>query len=119
MDRNILVFGVNDRDQESARAWVERESLPFPVLLDKERSIAIAYGMSKAGDERYLANPADGRSPAVILDEEGLVLTAQLASALGRPRQLAQKAAYCLRESGVIHQVGKSGNALRYSRSAA
>ncbi len=45
--------------------------------------------------------------------------TAQLASALGRPRQLAQKAAYCLRESGVIHQVGKSGNALRYSRSAA
>ncbi len=74
MERNILVFGVNDRDQESARAWVERESLPFPVLLDKERSIAIAYGMSKAGDERYLANSADGRRPAVIIDEEGLIL---------------------------------------------
>ena len=74
MERNILVFGVNDRDQESARAWVERESLPFPVLLDKERSIAIAYGMSKAGDERYLANPAEGRRPAVIIDEEGLIL---------------------------------------------
>ena len=74
MERNILVFGVNDRDQESARAWVERESLPFPVLLDEERSIAIAYGMSKAGDERYLANPAEGRRPAVIIDEEGLIL---------------------------------------------
>ena len=74
MERNILVFGVNDQDQESVRAWVERESLPFPVILDKDRSIAIAYGMSKAGDERYLANPAEGRRPAVIIDEAGLIL---------------------------------------------
>ena len=74
MEKNILVFGVNDRDQESARAWVERENLPFPVILDKDRSIAIAYGMSKAGDERYLANPAEGRRPAVIIDEVGSVL---------------------------------------------
>ncbi len=74
MEKDIQVFGVNDRDQESVRAWVEKESLPFPVILDSERTIAIAYGMSKAGDERYLANPAEGRRPAVIIDEEGLVL---------------------------------------------
>jgi len=72
--RNILVFGVNDRDQETARAWAERESLPFPVILDKDRSIAIAYGMSIVGDDRYLANPAEGRRPAVIIDEDGLIL---------------------------------------------
>ena len=74
MERDIQVFGVNDRDQESVRAWVEKESLPFPVILDNERTIAVAYGMSKAGDARYLANPAEGRRPAVIIDEEGLVL---------------------------------------------
>ena len=68
------MFGVNDQEQESVRDWVERENLPFPVILDKERSIAMAYGMSKAGDERYLANPADGRRPAVIIDERGLIL---------------------------------------------
>ena len=68
------MFGVNDQEQESVRAWVERENLPFPVILDKERSIAMAYGMSKAGDERYLANPAEGRRPAVIIDERGLIL---------------------------------------------
>ena len=68
------MFGVNDRDQESVSAWVEKESLPFPVILDKERAIAVAYGMSKAGDERYLANPAEGRRPAVIVDGNGLVL---------------------------------------------
>ncbi|MCH9018170.1 MAG: redoxin domain-containing protein, partial [Chloroflexi bacterium] len=51
-----------------------REALPFPVLLDPDRSIALAYGMSKAGDERYLANPAEGRRPAVIIDEQGIIL---------------------------------------------
>jgi len=74
VERDIQVFGVNDQDQESVRSWVEKESLPFRVILDNERTIAVAYGMSKAGDERYLANPAEGRRPAVIVDGEGLVL---------------------------------------------
>ena len=69
-----MVFGVNDRDQESVRAWVEKEGLPFSVILDPDRSIAIAFGMSKAGDERYLANPAEGRRPAVIIGEDGVIL---------------------------------------------
>ena len=72
--KNIRVFGVNDKDQKTVRSWVERESLPFPIILDTDRSIAIAYAMSKAGDERYLANPAEGRRPAVIVDEVGLIL---------------------------------------------
>jgi peroxiredoxin len=74
VEKNILVFGVNDGDQETVRPWAELERLPFPVILDRERSIATAYGMSQAGDERYLANPAEGRRPAVIIDEEGLIL---------------------------------------------
>ena len=53
---------------------MEREGLPFPVLSDPDRSIALAYGMSKAGDDRYLANPSEGRRPAVIIDEQGVVL---------------------------------------------
>jgi len=53
---------------------VEREGLPFPILLDPDRSIASAFGMSKIGDERYLANPTEGRRPAVIIDEYGVVL---------------------------------------------
>ena len=53
---------------------MEREGLPFPILLDPERSIALAYGISKAGDESYLANPSGGRRPAVIIDEDGRIL---------------------------------------------
>ena len=74
MEKDIQVLGVNDRDQESVRAWVEKESLPFPVILDSERTIAVAYGMSKGDDGPYLANSAEGRRPAVIVDINGLVL---------------------------------------------
>lgn len=42
--------------------------------------------------------------------------TAELATALGQPRWLAQKLAYCLRECGRIVICGKLGNALQYRR---
>lgn len=42
--------------------------------------------------------------------------TADLATALPRPRRLAQRMAYCLREMGVIEPAGKQGNAFLYTR---
>jgi hypothetical protein len=45
--------------------------------------------------------------------------TRDLAGAMNRPLWLAQKAAYCLRESGVVRLVGKRGNLLTYTRSEA
>jgi hypothetical protein len=42
--------------------------------------------------------------------------TADLARAIGRPRRLAQRMAYCLRNAGVITQAGKAGNAILYTR---
>jgi len=44
--------------------------------------------------------------------------TADLASAAGIPRWLAQKQAYCLRKLGVIELTGKQGNAIVYRRAA-
>ena len=43
--------------------------------------------------------------------------TADLASALAKPRRLAQKMAYCLREMGVITAVGKQGRSITYALS--
>ncbi len=70
----MVVFGVNDRDQEAARDWIEKEGLPFPVLHDPDRAIAVAYGMSQSGGERYIAVSEGGRRPGVIIDEDGVVL---------------------------------------------
>lgn len=43
-------------------------------------------------------------------------LTSDLAAALGCPRWLAQKMAYCLRRMGAIEPVGKRGNSIAYAR---
>jgi len=74
--------------------------------------------------ERRLLDVLDRRilrAPSDLLDllPPGLpdpFQTTHLAASLGRPRWLAQKAAYCLKEAGVIVQVGKTGNARVYSR---
>ena len=44
--------------------------------------------------------------------------TSDLASAVGRPRRLAQRMAYCLRKMHVIERVGKRGRAFLYTRCA-
>lgn len=45
---------------------------------------------------------------------EGTFTTADLATAVGRPRRAGQQMAYCLRAAGVIVAVGKRGNAYEY-----
>jgi len=72
--KNIVVYGMNDRDDaERARTWVETQELPFTVLLDTDRKVGIAYGMSDAAAERYVANNSEGRRPAVVIDESGAI----------------------------------------------
>ena len=71
----MRVFGVNHRGPEAARSWVETEGLPFPVLQDPDQAIAMAFGLSNADDDQYLANPAEGRRPAVIIDEQGKIVS--------------------------------------------
>ena len=71
--KNLVVYGINDKDAESAIQWVEKEQLPFSILLDPDRSVGISYCMSEPDSDRYVANPADGRRPAVLIDEDGLI----------------------------------------------
>lgn len=72
-DKNIVVYGMYDKDAEASKEWCERENLPFSVLIDSDRSVGIAYGMSAADSERYVAWPDEGRRPAVAIDEEGCI----------------------------------------------
>ncbi len=71
--KNVAIFGLNDNDQAKAQEWVEREGLPYPILLDTERKVALAYGIVLPDTERYVTNNADGRRPAVIINEQGIV----------------------------------------------
>jgi signal recognition particle subunit SEC65 len=64
-------------------------------------------------DSRLLKTAADLRA-LVDCDLPAAFHTADLAAALGVPRHLAQRVAYCLRETGAARAVGKRGNAHLY-----
>jgi len=66
-------------------------------------------------DRRLFETPADmGALVPSTLKEP--FTTFDLASAIGNPRRLAQKMAYCLRKMGAITPLGKRGNAILYGR---
>ena len=71
--KNTVIYGINDKDAVAAKAWVEEEGLPFTVLIDSDRKVGIAYGMSNATSERYVAKAGEGRRPAVVVDQEGRI----------------------------------------------
>ncbi len=64
-------------------------------------------------DSQLIKDVADLRSllPPGLPDT---FTTADLAERLGRPRRVAQQMAYCLRKTGVLTEVGRSGNAIEY-----
>ncbi len=65
-------------------------------------------------DQRLILTPDDMRLQIPSELPEPFT-TSDLAVALGRPRWLAQKMAYCLREMGAITPAGKRGRAMLYS----
>src|SRR5207245_10253748 len=56
---------VNGRDVLSARGSA---SVVFRVLIDSDRKVGIAYGVSNATSERYVAKAAEGQRRAVVVD---------------------------------------------------
>lgn len=94
------------RRSQSRRAWRRRG-----WVTEERRLIEVL-------EERVFAGPADLAAllPPTLPD---LFTTKDLASALGRPRRLAQQMAYCLREMGVVTAEGKDGRSVLYTRARA
>ena len=109
-------------------AWINESGLEIEIVLTHEEEIRV-HEPGKAWRrkgwvvvERRLVGVVDG---AAIAGEDDLrkflpdelpaqFTTAELATAIGRPRRIAQQMAYCLREAGVIAAVGKRANAYLY-----
>ena len=66
-------------------------------------------------NRRRFSAPAD-LGELLPLDLGQPFTTSDLAKAIARPRRLAQRMAYCLREMGEIEAAGKQGNAILYVR---
>jgi hypothetical protein len=99
----LLIQEEESRRYDGKRGWRRRG------WVTHERRLLEVVG------RRLFETPADMGAllPATLVEP---FTTAELAAAIARPRWLAQKMAYCLREMGVIAPVGKRGNAILYTK---
>jgi len=103
----------------------------FEVLLTREEELRRRDGTARAWRrrgwviqerrllevvDRQLFETADELASLLPEDLDDPFTTAGLAELAHTPRALAQKMTYCLREMGMIRQVGKHGNAILYRR---
>ena len=101
----LLIQEEEVRHHDARRAWRRRG-----WVTDERRLLQVMERRLFAGPEDYAAVlPADLAEPFT---------TADLAQALGRPRSLAQKMAYCLRRMEVIADVGRRERSVLYARAA-
>ena len=118
------------RELVSAPALLAMPHFSLEVLLIREEEVrrqGIARAWRRGGwatCERRLLEVVDRRvfetrHDLAALVPDGLAepfTTADLASAIGQPRPVAQQMAYCLREMGALRVTGKRRNALLYVR---
>lgn len=62
--KNIAVLGVSADDQSSHQAFTEKYSLPFPLLVDTDRSIIQAYDVDGGGYAKRVT---------YVIDENGTI----------------------------------------------
>jgi hypothetical protein len=100
----LLIQEEEIRRYDGTRAWRRRG-----WVTDERRLLQVV-------DRKRFCTPADMEEllPATLVEP---FTTSDLAAAIGRPRRLAQRMAYCLRKMGVIEAVDKQGNAILYARS--
>ena len=104
-DLDVLLIQEEEvRRFDGTRAWRRRG------WVTEERQLL------QVVDQRRFSTPAD--LGALLPPDLGAPFTtSDLATAIARPRRLAQRMAYCLRKMGEIEAVGKQGNAVLYTRS--
>jgi hypothetical protein len=91
------------RRHDGSRAWRRRG-----WVIQERRLLRVL-------ERRLFVTPED-LAAFVPSELEEPFTTSDLAETLARPRRLAQRMAYCLREVGVLEVVGKRGNAIQYVR---
>lgn len=101
----LLIHEEEQRCYEAGRAWRRKGW----VTHDRR--------LLQVVDRRLFESPRD-LADLIPADLDGPFTTADLAQAIHRPRWLAQKMAYCLRELGAIERIGQQGNAHVYTRAA-
>lgn len=98
----LLTHEEEVRRHEAGRAWHRKGW----VVLERRLLDVVERHVVRGRTDLRAFLPPDLETP---------ITTADLAEAASVSRDLAQKMAYCLRETGVLEAVGKKGNAVLYA----
>jgi peroxiredoxin Q/BCP len=67
---NTLVFGISPDDEKSHRKFIDKNNLPFSLLVDKDHAIAEAFGVW--GEKKFMGRTFDGvHRMSFLIDTDG------------------------------------------------
>ena len=73
LDENYVVLGVSPQGAESHRAFSEKFSLNFPLLIDEDMSVAGAYGAVREKPGDFEGIPLLVMRSTFVIDESGTI----------------------------------------------
>lgn len=76
LDAGYIVLGISPQDAESHRAFADKFSLPFPLLVDVNLEAADAYGVRADEVEPFDGMPILIRRSTFVIDESGGITAA-------------------------------------------
>lgn len=69
---NTLVFGISPDGEKSHRKFIDKHSLPFPLLVDEDHAIAEAFGAW--GEKKFMGRTFDGvHRMSFLIDTDGKI----------------------------------------------
>lgn len=72
LEKGIAVVGVSADSEEKHQQFIEKHSLPFPLIADTEKELINAYGVW--GPKKFMGREYDGiHRTTFIIDEKGII----------------------------------------------
>lgn len=66
---DAVVFGVNHGDASSHKAFIKKNALPFPLLIDKGKKISLKFGAVKSFFKAKII-----KRKVAVVDKEGKII---------------------------------------------
>ncbi|NCU41430.1 MAG: thioredoxin-dependent thiol peroxidase [Candidatus Moranbacteria bacterium] len=72
-ERNVFVLGVSTQNARSHQKFIEKYSLPFPLLVDEEKNLATLFGVW--GEKTFLGKKYKGmKRVSFLINPEGKIV---------------------------------------------
>ena len=73
MNKGIQIIGVSADTEAKHQKFIEKYSLPFPLIADTEKEVIEAFGVW--GEKKFMGKVYDGiHRVTYVIDEEGIVI---------------------------------------------